>query len=445
MAPDWEFIGDVKMDPGRPFDRQNPSYDRISCYPTLPPEPDRLLYEKDARPVGGNKMGVEHDGPAIHGPTKSLSKYCEIPANGSPIEISGKQVDLYKTVLETLGYSTRLVKFHVDSRGDSPELREEFGKKYLDNKIIIVSDAQVKKYSLLENNPGYMYSIMSEIRDKALELVKRISPHEALTGKVNILHGQTSITGIFDADYKDTTTSTGTLHAVLSLDTLTESVKKINFLNNKISFITESSLKSLDKDLLNGILIDIHPLTTKYGSIETIKNLSTIDIPLGQEILYFEHKGRDVFFFNKQTPNMFLVYTGDFELTKDSRGKFEILHGSEKSKIMDYLVKNGFLKIEKENIFKNLESMAKSFLGEQVKDCSGLTGFHFYKIFKKYKDHPAIAGKLKETDWYLLRDACYGNVEFNSLPIILKEMITSPRDEAVESYLKLLKEKSPKE
>jgi len=440
MAPDWEFIGDVKLDPGRPLDMMHElSRERVNCYPTLPPEP-----KKDARPVGGNKMGIEYEGPAIHGLEKSLSKYCEIPANGISIEISGKQVDLYKTVLEILGYSTKLEKFHIDSRGDSPELREELGKNYLDNRIIIVSDTQVKRYSLLENNPSYMYNIMSEIKDNALELVKRITPHEALTGKVNILYGQTSITGIFDPDYKDTATSTGTLHAVLSLDTLIESVKKINFLNNKISFITESSLKSLDKDLLNGILTDIHPLTTKYGSIETIKNLSTIDIPLGQDILYFEHKGRDIFFFNKQTPNMFLVYNGDVELAKDSRGKFEILHGSEKSKIIDSLVKNGFLKIEKENIFKNLEAMAKSFLNERVGGCSELTGFHFYKIFKKYKDHPEISGKLKEKDWYLLRDACYGNVDFSTLPVIIKEMITSPKDEAVKTYIDFLNSKISK-
>ena len=425
-------------------------------YPTLPPEPDwpepdrgetfrrrtkmgpEFSLEEDRRE---KKMAVEHDGPRMSGPTNSLSNYCEIPAHGSPVEISGKQVDLYKTVLENLGYSTKLERFTVDSRGDSPELREELGKNYLDNRAILVSEAQFRKFSLLEGNQSYMHNVIFGIQHTAIELVKRIAPHEALTGKINLLYGPNSITGLFDPDFKDNATSTGTLHAVLSLDTLTESVKKINFLNNKISFITESNLKTLDKDLLNGILTEIHPLTTKYGSIETIRNLSTVDIPLSGEILYFEHKGRDVFFFNKYTPSMFLVYNGDKKVEPKLPFGVEILHGSEKSKIMDHLVKGGFLKIEKENIFKNLESMAKSFLGKQVKDCSELTGFHFYKIFKKYKDSPGISGKLKETDWYLLRDACYGNIEFSSLPLQLKEIITSPSDEAVKTYIDLLNNK----
>ncbi len=432
-------------------------------YPTLPPPEDWPEPKTEKILGGGNKkmgpefsldedrrekkMAVEYDNwPRIFDDKsgKTLSKYCEIPAQGSPVEISGKQVSLYKTVLESLGYSTKLEKFTVDSRGDSPELREELGKDYLDNRVILVSEFQLRKPSLLAGNQGYMYNVIFGIQNTALELVKRIVPHEALTGKINLLYGPTSITGLFDPDFKDNPTSIGTLHAILSLDTLTESVKKINFLNNKISFITESSLKTLDKDLLNGILTEIHPLTTKYGSIETIRNLSTVDIPLNEEILYFEHKCRDVFFFNKYTPSMFLVYNGDKKVEPKLPSGVEILHGSEKSKIIDHLVKSGFLKIEKENIFKNLESMAKSFLGKQVKDCSELTGFHFYKIFKKYKDSPRIAGKLKETDWYLLRDACYGNIEFSSLPLQLKEIITSPKDEAVGSYLKLLNEKSSK-
>jgi hypothetical protein len=444
MAPEWDFLEGGNS---------------VRCYPTLPPEREWPEPDRGEKFRGGKKMGpefsldkdrrekkmaVEHEWPRTAGPTNSLSKYCEIPARGVPVDISGKQADLYKTVLESMGYSTKLDKFTIDSRGDSPELREELGKDYLDNRVIIVSESQIKKSSMLpmlDGNPSYVHRIADQVQNTASELVKRITPHEALTGKINLLYGPTSILGLFDPDFKDNTTSTGTLHAVLSLDTLTESVKKINFLNNKISFITESSLKTLDKDLLNGILTEIHPLTTKYGSIETIRNLSTVDIPLSEEILYFEHKGRDVFFFNKYTPSMFLVYNGDKKVEPKLPFGVEILHGSEKSKIMDHLVKGGFLKIEKENIFKNLESMAKSFLGKQVKDCSELTGFHFYKIFKKYKDSPGIAGKLKETDWYLLRDACYGNIEFSSLPLQLKEIITSPSDEAVKTYIDLLNNK----
>lgn len=411
-------------------------------YPTLPPEL-KWPEPKGGKelPEGGNKMAVEYDNwPRVSDDKsgKTLSKYCEIPAQGIPVEISGKQVSLYKTVLESLGYSTNLEKFTVDSRGDSPELREELGKGYLDNRVILVSESQLRKPSLLAGNQSYMHRIISDIQ---AELVKKITPHEALTGKVNILYGHAPITGVFDTDFKESSSTVG-LHAMLSLDTLTESVKKINFLNNKISFITENSLKNLEKELLNSILTEIHPLTTKYSNIESIKNSNIISVPLEEEILYFEHKGRDIFFFKNQTPNVFLVYNGS--KVEHTKLPFEILHSSEKSRIMDYLVKNSFLKVEKENIFKNLESMAKSFLGEQVQHCSEMTGFHFYKIFKKFKDHPEISGKLKETDWYLLRDVCYGNIEFSTLPLVLKEGITSPKDESVGSYMKLLNEKALK-
>ncbi|MBM3199596.1 hypothetical protein FJZ53_01575 [Candidatus Woesearchaeota archaeon] len=408
-----------------------------TLYPTLPPEPD---WDKK-HTEGGNKMAPKPDIIPDNLPTKSLLKYCEIPARGNPIEISGKQVGLYKEVLKSLDYCTERERFTIDTRGESPELREDLGRHYLDNRVILVSEAQLRKPSMLDGNQSYVHKVVEQIQNTALELVKKITPHEALTGKINLVYDATSLIGIFDEDFKGTA-STGGMHAVLSLDTLAESVKRINFLNNKIGFITESSLKNLDKELLNNILAEIHPLTTKYGSIESIKNLNVIDVPLQEnEILYFNHKSRDVFFFNKYTPSIFLVYNGN---TIEQKLPFEHLQASEKSKIMDSLVKNKFLKVEKENIFKNLEAMAKTFLKEEVKDCSDLTGFHFYKIFKKFKDHPAIAGKLKETDWYLLRDACYGNIEFSSLPLGLKEMITSPANEAVDSYLKLLEEKSSK-
>ncbi len=432
MAPEWDLL--EEQDEG------------VRCYPTIPPEPwpEPKTLEKTLE--GGNKKmqneGILEKRDDTNKPSSYLS---DIPATGKPVEVSGKQAELYKAVLESLGYSTRLEKFTIDSRGDSPELREELGKNYLDNRVILVSESQTKKLSLLEGNQPYMHNVVNQVLNDSGELVKKITPHEALTGKVNILYGPTSITGLFDTDFKDYDSSkNGLLHAVLSLDTLMESVKKINFLNNKISFITESNLKNLEKELLNSILTEIHPLTTKYGSIEPIKNANVIDLPLEKrEILYFEHKGNDVFFFNNYTPHLFLVYTGDKKIGR--KPSFEVLHASERSKIIDYLVKNNFLKVEKENIFKALESMAKSFLGVEVKNCSDLAGFHFYKVFKKFKDNPEIVGNLKKSDWYLLRDVCYGNIEFGSLPFELKEKITSPRDNIVGSYLKLLKEKTLKD
>lgn len=428
MAPDFDFEPingtkyDIKMEiEGGTENRRSPiekqSRDEIKCYPTLPPPEDwpELKIEKILE--GENK------------------KYCETQAQGRPVEISGKQVGLYKTVLENLGYSTNLEKFTVDSRGDSQELREELGKGYLDNRVIIVSEAQLNNLSLLSGNPSYVAQVVSQVPK---ELVKKITPHEALTGKINLLYGQYSVTGIFDEDFKDQPSSVNGLHIILALDTLTESVKKINSLNNKIGFIKENSLKSLDKNLVEGILAEIHPLITRYGSIEPVKNSNIIDQPLKENMLCFSHKGYDIFFFDGKSP--FVVYHG-----KEVESKTLVaLPSYGKSEIIDFLVKNEFLKIEKDIIFAALEAMAKSSLENRAPECLNTTGFHFYKVFKKYKDIPEVVDNLNKAGWHLLRDVCYGNIEFSTLPLEIKKKITRPRDKAVEAYLRFMEEKTLK-
>lgn len=410
-------------------------------YPSLP----WSSHEESRKTLGGNekmapklsfeveegirqdKTGVEINVSYFDETTKNSSE--ETPATGRPVEVSGKQAELYKTILESLGYSTKREKFTVDSRGDSPELREELGKDYLDNRVILVSEAQLRDVFLLQNNPGYMAQMIQQIQK---DLVKKITPHEALTGKVNVLYCQTSVTGLFDKDFKDYPCSTGGLHVNIVLDTLAESVRKINSLNNKIGFIKENSLKNLDKNMVDGILAEIHPLTTKYGSIESVRNSNIIDTPLSGSIHYFSHKGHDIFFFNSKNP--FIVYNGE-EIKAEA---LTSLRSSEKSKVIDLLVKNEFLKIEKDMIFANLESMAKSTLGIQAPESLNTEGFHLYKVFKKVKDRSEVMEYLKKSGWYLLRDACYGNIEFSSLPLELKEMITKPKDDVVKGYLKLL-------
>lgn len=369
-------------------------------------------------------------------PEEKISFALSAEAAGHTVEISGKEVERYKEVLVSLGYSTSLEKFTVDSRGDSPELREELGNDYLDNHVIIASESQMKDISVLPGSQGYVSSIMQQIPKG---LVKSIVHYEALTGKINVLYGSKTVTGVFDHGFKDYSSSAKGLHVIISLDTLSESVKKINSLNNKIDFIKENSLRSIDNNFLEAILAEIHPLTTKYGSIESIKELkTTLDIPVDAEMLYFTHKGHGIFFFNTKEP--FLVYNGE----KGSKGAtaFGILHSSEKSKVMDALVKNGLLNIDKESVFSALEAVAKESLKESVGDYSGLAGFQFYRVFKQFKDNPKIVEKLKKANWYVLRDASYGNIDFGSLPLDIKERITKPRDEAVGSYLKVLNEKA---
>lgn len=353
--------------------------------------------------------------------------------NGAHIKILGKEVENYKAALESLGHSTDLDEFTIDSRGDSPELREKLGEDYLDNRVIIVSEKQLKELSLMPGNPNYMGEVISEI---SKDLIKKITPYEALVGKVNLLYDSKSITGIFDPSFRGETPShTEGLCVTLVLDTLTEAVKKMEALNNKIGLINETSLKELDKDLLENILNEIHPLTTKYGSIEPIKDLNTtVHMPIKEGILYFRHKGYDIFLFNNE--ELFLVYHGKKIRSKASQVK--TLHSSNKSEIIDLLVKNEFLNIERENLSNHLEATARTVLKEKAPN---LAGFQFYKAFKQFKDNPGIVERLKEENWYLLRDLCYDKVEFTSLPLEVKELVTKPRDDFVDKYLRLLNEK----
>ncbi|MBL7100570.1 MAG: hypothetical protein ISS23_01305 [Nanoarchaeota archaeon] len=398
--------------------------------------------------------GIEKMEPGIHGlgslPPDTESKNVrgvefldvESPEEisiGANITIMDKELQNYKEVLsEKLGYSTALDKLTIDSRGDSPELKEELGEGYLDSRVIIVSEEQLENLSLLPDNPSHMGGVISKI---SKDLVKKITPYEALIGNVNILYGSNSVTGFFDSDFEDQTAqSEEGLYVALTLDTLTEAVRKMDFLNNKIGFIKENTLKQLDKNLIESILTDIHPLTTKYGSIEPIRDLSTsvIDAPIKDDIIYFKHKSYDSFLFNGSEP--FLIYYGK-KKTK-SKLPLEVLHSSDESGIMNLLVKNEFLRIEKENLSDRLEIIAKSVLENHALDNSESTGFKFYKTFKKFKDNPEVVKKLKEGNWYTLRDICYGKIKFNSLPLETKKMITKPKNELVEKYLRLFEEKT---
>ena len=359
------------------------------------------------------------------------------------IKISGKEAENYKEVLEKIGYSTTLGEFSIDSRGDSPELREELGEDYLDNRVIIVSEDQLRNISSISDMPEYVYQVLSKI---SADLVKTITPHEALVGNIDLLYNEHSIINVFDPDFKKLSSSRkGSsslegLHVSLVLDTLTNSVKKIDSLNNKINFITPDSLKGLDLNVIENILTEIHPLTTKYGSIEHIKNLDTvINFNLQEDIVYFGHKGYEIFLFNNAT-EPFLVYHGKNKV--EEAGFLKTLRSSSKSKIMECLVKGQYLRIPKESLSDKLEDIAKSILEAEVPEYSGQTGFYFHRLFKKNKDKPEITERLKKENWYLLRDVCYGNAEFGRLPLALKKSVTVPKDENVSNYLKLLEEKT---
>jgi len=383
------------------------------------------------RPVPPSKKSKEEKSKVDEDIEEDILKF----DTGANIEISGKEAENYIEVLESLGYSTNIDKFTVDSRGDSPELKEKLGYDYLDSRVIIVSERQLEKPCLLQNNSIYTDKVISRI---PIDLVKKITPYEALVGNIDLLYGSKSIVGLFDSGFKDTNYNRESLYLRIVLDTLNGSVKKINDLNTKIGFIKESGLKDLDKDFLDQILTEIHPLTTKYESIEQIRDLNTIvGIPIKEELLHFKHKDYDIFLFNIEK-EPFLVYSGK---KIEAKQEFKILHVSEKQEITDTLFKNGFLKM-KENLFDTLEDVARSVLDDQVKSDSGLEGFQFYQKFKQVKDDPEIIAKLEEANWYLLRDLCYGKVEFDSIPLEFKEMTTVPRDETVKKYLKLLNEKS---
>lgn len=362
--------------------------------------------------------------------------------NDTIMKISGKEAGNYKEVLEKLGYSTTLAEFSIDSRGDSPELRKELTEDYLDNRVIIVSEDQLRNISSISDMPGYVYKAISKISG---DLVRTIAPLEALVGNIDLVYNGHSIVSIFDPGFKKLssprkgTYSLKGLHVSLVLDTLTESVRKMDSLNNRMSFITPDSLKGLDLSMIEDILTKIHPLTTRYGSIEHIKNLDTaVSFELSEDITYFCHKGYDTFFFNGAEP--FIVYHGKKNIKTQLPVK--ILHSSQKSKIMDLLVSSQFLEIPRDNFSDRLEAIAQSALEAEVPEYSGQKGFYFHRLFKKYKDKPEIIERLKKENWYMLRDVCFGNAEFNRLPLELKESITSPKDENVGNYLKLLEEKT---
>ena len=342
------------------------------------------------------------------------------------IKISGKDAENYKKVLESIGYSTRLECFSVDSRGYSPELRSELGDDYLDNRVIIASKKQLKEISLeQENAPYYMPNIISYIPK---EMVNAITPYEALTGCVDLIYGSESIINIFDKEFKNPDSPKyALLYASLELDTLKGDAKNIYSSQEKINNFTENiitnGLTNLDRKVLEDILEETHSLTSKYGSIKEIDcraiNINFHSFSM-KEIFLLRHKSRDITVFNCKTP--FLIYTGDKNIADNKPVK--TLHESEKEAIIDYKVKNNLLVVEKETVAAIMESTAKSILNSRNQDAAKLTGFKFYKRFNELKENPDIAEDLKAAGWNLLRDFYFDKIGFEALPTEIKEKVT---------------------
>ena len=341
-------------------------------------------------------------------------------------EISGKQADNYRIVLESLGYSTDLDRFNVDSRGYSPELGSEFGDDYLDNRVIIASEKQLKDISLAgQDNPHYMEKVVSGIPEG---IIKAITPYEAVTGYVDLRYGADSLIGLFDDGFKGFNSEFNNLHASLSLDTLEGDIRKICSSQDKVKTLTKT-LRYLDKNLLEEILTETHSLTTKYGSIEHINNVTThinISQDYMKKIFQFKHKGNNLFIFNCQNP--FLIYTGEKNI-KDNK-PIKILHESNKDGIMDYMVKNQLLEVKKETVAAMMESTAKTIINKREQGATQLTGFQFYKEFNKLKDSTDVAEDLKAEGWHILRDYYFDRIEFSTLPIELKAKIVTPKESA---------------
>ncbi|MCK5026279.1 MAG: hypothetical protein KAS15_06800 [Nanoarchaeota archaeon] len=346
------------------------------------------------------------------------------------VEISGREAENYRRVLERIGYSTRIKRFNVDSRGYSPELRRELGDDYLDNRVIIASENQLKEISIEQKNPPYyMFDIISKIPKK---IVNAITPYEALTGCVNLIYGSDSLLGIFDKDFKSPNTQDLPLYVNLALDTLEEDIKKIYSSQEKISSFRDNlitrGLKNLDRKVLEDILTETHQLTSKYGSIKEFNsraiNVNLLSFRI-KTIFQLRHKSRNITVFNCKEP--FLIYSGEKDIADNNHVK--ILHESEKSAIIDYKVKNQILEVKKELVAAMMESVAKSVLNSRSQGESKLTGFQFYKRFNKLKKDPRIAEDLKTEDWHLLKDFYFDKIEFNALPLEIKEKVTVVKDQ----------------
>ena len=346
------------------------------------------------------------------------------------LEISGREAENYKRVLENMGYSTRLKRFSVDSRGYSPELRSELGDDYLDNRIIIASENQLKKISIEpKNTPYYMPNIVSRIPK---EIVNAITPYDALTGCVNLIYGSDSLLGIFDKDFKSSDFQYLSLYVNLAMDTLEGNVKDIcssqERTNNFTDELITKSIKNLDKKVLEHILTEIHPLTSKYGSIKEI-NTKAINVSLHsfkmKKIFQLRHKSKEITVFNYKIP--FLIYTGEKNIADNNPVK--VLHESEKEAIIDYKVRNQILEVEKDTIAAMMESIARSVLNSRNQGRTELTGFQFYKEFNKLKENPMIEEDLKAAGWSVLRDFYFNKIEFKALPLEIKEKVTVMKDQ----------------
>ncbi len=361
------------------------------------------------------------------------------------VSIDRDMADRYKEALEHIGYSTGLSEFNVDSRGYSPEIAEELGKDYLDNRIIIASGKQLKEISLVSDNHDCLYGILENVPS---ELVDKITPYESLVGELNLFYNSRSITSLLDESFEAEGSMTYGFYIKTTLETPTGAVAEINKLNNKMMLINKNKIENIDRQFYRELLTDILPLNERYGSIEDINRTNNVIIYDSlEDIFSYSHKGSQLIALNNSDKKAIVCPNNlPFDLDRLDLGSLEVLCYGEKSRIFDSLLENNFLSLKEDNLVEQIEEIAREAMKTLSAGSEEMSGFEFYRVFKQKKDDPEFIQELKNRNWHTLRDFKYGRIDFKELPVDLKLRLTevnnnNEKSKELESLLDIIGEK----
>lgn len=120
--------------------------------------------------------------------TKTLHEYGLL--HDELFEVSGPMVELYNRCLtEIIGRTTKLDRFHIDKRGESPEIEEELGRDYLQagpsKRFVIVVSPYQRSAPLIHEEFSFDNKVLDHTFNKYSSTIETVTRVDGLYGEMN--------------------------------------------------------------------------------------------------------------------------------------------------------------------------------------------------------------------------------------------------------------------
>lgn len=352
-------------------------------------------------------------------------------------ELAGKEAHEYLDVLARLGHNIALEKLVVDKMGYSPDISGIAGSDYLRNNFIIAYQQQGKS-ALLNPQYSFLEDLLSKVYEAYALIIEKITPNEALLGQFDIYLKPKDSSVIDLSSYfassgngkkkpeQDLPVIEDGLWATVSLDTINHSVRKINEVIKEMKRLNSEPGLILDCNYLNTVLENAAALNKKYGNVEGMRIPDPPNLLIRIESFKFSGRTCEVYVFGDKNP--LIIYSGDEHETKpDIFQKIPFVYASDTSRVLDELLKRGYVEFDKEQARKGMidaEICALMRHGYEVKTTEKDNGKALkvgtIMYYKSLQDKEVKKELQNDQNWCRLREVLFEGGSLESLSLDLK-------------------------